>query len=283
LQVETEPDSPGLAPGEAAGAAREGADRLWHEVIREAEEAIRKEKHVASFLKAEVLSAPTLEAFLAGFLASRLESKFLRRAELREMFLECYSESPKILADGMRDILAIGERDPACRTRLAALLFYKGFHALQGYRISHHLWTREQTVTAAYIQHLISERMAVDIHPAARIGAGIFIDHGTGLVIGETAVVEDTVSILHEVTLGGTGKQTGDRHPKVRTGVLIGAGAKILGNVVVGEFAKVGAGSVVLKDVPPHTVVAGVPARILRSDSGHVPAVEMNQGLKNGD
>lgn len=263
--------------------AGEDADSLWREVQREAEATIRKERRIASFLKAEVLSAPALDRFLAAFLASKLESEFLKRQALQEMFLECFAESPQILSDCEKDIRAILERDPACRTKLAALLFYKGFHALQGYRISHHLWTKEQTVTAAYIQHLISGRMAVDIHPAARIGAGIFIDHGTGLVIGETAVVEDTVSILHEVTLGGTGKQTGDRHPKIRTGVLIGAGAKILGNVVVGEFAKVGAGSVVLKDVPPRTVVAGVPARIIRTDSGHVPAVEMNQAIKGGE
>ena len=135
-------------------------------------------------------------------------------------------------------------------------------------------------MTAAYIQHLISERMAVDIHPAARIGSGIFIDHGTGLVIGETAIIDDTVSIMQDVTLGGTGKQTGDRHPKIRTGVLIGAGAKVLGNITVGEYAKVGAGSVVLKDVPPHAVVAGVPAKILRSGAGQVPAEEMNQAFK---
>jgi serine O-acetyltransferase len=256
---------------------------LWLEILNGAEDAMRREKHIVSFLRAEVLSASTLEEFLAGFLSSRLESKFLKRDELREMFMECYAESPEIVVDSMMDIQAILDRDPACRTKLAAILFYKGFHALQGYRISHHLWTKQQSVTANYLQHLISERMAVDIHPAARIGSGIFIDHGTGLVIGETAVVDDTVSILHEVTLGGTGKKAGDRHPKIRTGVLIGAGAKILGNVVVGEFARVGAGSVVLKDVPPHTVVAGVPARIIRSDSGDVPAVEMNQAIKNGD
>jgi serine O-acetyltransferase len=250
---------------------------FWNEVLREAEEVAGKEKHVASFLKAEVMAASSLEEFLSGFLATRLESRFLKRGELEGIFLESYAESPGLLQDCVRDIQAILERDPASRRKLSALLFYKGFHALQSYRISHRLWAGGQTVTAAYIQHLVSERMAVDIHPAARIGSGVFIDHGTGLVIGETAVVDDTVSLMQEVTLGGTGKETGDRHPKIRTGVLIGAGAKVLGNITVGEFAKVGAGSVVLKDVPPRAVVAGVPARILRSDSGHVPAEEMNQ------
>lgn len=262
---------------------RESLPIFWNEVLREAEEVAGKERHIVSFLGAEVLAAPTLEEFLAGFLSGRLESRFLPRGELKEMFLEGYRGSPGLLQDCVRDIRAILERDPACRRKLSALLFYKGFHALQCHRISHRLWIGGQTVTAAYIQHLISERMAVDIHPAARIGSGIFIDHGTGLVIGETAVVDDTVSLLQEVTLGGTGKETGDRHPKIRTGVLIGAGAKVLGNITVGEYAKVGAGSVVLKDVPPHTVVAGVPARILRSDSGHVPAEEMNQGFKSGE
>lgn len=255
----------------------------WRDVLAEAEEAARKEKHVSSFLKSEVVAAPSLGEFLAGYLSSKLETRYLGRGELKEMCLGIYAESPKILSDGLKDLHAILERDPACRTKLSALLFYKGFHALQCHRISHHLWMQDQRFTAALLQNLISERLAADIHPGARIGSGVFIDHGTGLVIGETAVVEDTVSILHEVTLGGTGKHTGDRHPKVRTGVLIGAGAKILGNVEVGEYAKVGAGSVVLKDVPAHTVVAGVPARVIRSDSGHVPAEEMNQLLKNGD
>lgn len=258
----------------------ESLPHFWSEVLLEAEQSARKERHLASFLEAEVMAASSLEGFLAGFLSSRLETRFLQRGELEEMFLEGYGGSPGLLMDGVRDIQAVLERDPACKGRLSALLFYKGFHALQGYRISHRLWKEGQAMTAAYIQHLISERMAVDIHPAARIGSGIFIDHGTGLVIGETAIIDDTVSIMQDVTLGGTGKQTGDRHPKIRTGVLIGAGAKVLGNITVGEYAKVGAGSVVLKDVPPHAVVAGVPAKILRSGAGQVPAEEMNQAFK---
>jgi serine O-acetyltransferase len=172
--------------------------------------------------------------------------------------------------------LAARTRDPAARGYAQPFLYYKGFHALQAYRVAHWLWGHKRHGLAAHLQNRISEAFGVDVHPAARIGSGILIDHGTSVVIGETAVVEDNVSLLHEVTLGGTGKESGDRHPKVRRGALIGAGAKILGNVEIGMGAKVAACSVVLKDVPPHTTVAGIPARVVGRCTVAEPALEMD-------
>jgi serine O-acetyltransferase len=163
------------------------------------------------------------------------------------------------------DMTAVFERDPACTSMLEPILYFKGFHALQSHRVAHSLWTQGRRSLASFLQNRISEAFGMDIHPAARIGRGIMIDHGTGVVIGETAVVEDDVSLLQGVTLGGTGKETGDRHPKVRRGALICAGATVLGNIEIGECAKVGAASVVLKDVPPRTTAVGVPARIVGS------------------
>lgn len=255
--------------------------KLWTMIHAEAEEASVREKAMAPLLKKLVLAHGSLEDFLADFLSMKLDSPLLGHAALRKIVETSLAESPKIVSDCSRDIHAICERDPACRGKLNAVLFYKGFHALQCYRVARHQLLKGQAMTASLLQNVISEKLAADIHPGARIGSGVFIDHGTGLVIGETAVVGDTVSILHEVTLGGTGKETGDRHPKVGTGVLIGAGAKILGNVIIGEYAKVGAGSVVLRDVPPHAVVAGVPAKILREDATSNPAQDMDQFLKN--
>ncbi len=181
----------------------------------------------------------------------------------------------------LADLVCRKRRDPACRSYLGALLHMKGFQALQAYRVAHWLWGQGREALALLLQGRIAGTFAVDIHPAARIGSGIMMDHATGIVIGETAVVGDNVSMLHGVTLGGTGKDVGDRHPKVRRGVLIGAGAKILGNIVIGEGAKVGAGSVVLNDVPPHSTVAGVPARMIGRPGVDQPALEMDQSLPN--
>lgn len=177
------------------------------------------------------------------------------------------------------DIQAVNERDSACCSLVTPLLYFKGFHALQAYRIAHWLWRQGRKPLALFLQNRISSVFAVDIHPAARIGKGIMFDHATGIVIGETAVVEDNVSIMQSVTLGGTGKEAGDRHPKVRKGVLISAGAKILGNIEVGECAKVGAGSVVLKDVPPRSTVAGVPARIIGENRCLQPSRDMDHHI----
>jgi serine O-acetyltransferase len=257
-------------------------DGIWEiirtEVAREAE----NEPILASYLHATILKHDTLEDALSFHLAGKLATPSLPAMLLREVFDEALAKSPG-LRDAIRaDIEAVRERDPACRGYFEPLLYFKGLHALESYRVSHWLWEQGRTALALYLQNQISERFAVDIHPAARLGAGIFIDHGTGVVIGETAVVEDHVSMLQEVTLGGTGKQKGDRHPKVRRGVLIGAGAKILGNVEIGEGAKIGAGSVVLDPVPPHSTVAGVPAVVVGRPGVDEPALDMDHRIRRG-
>jgi serine O-acetyltransferase len=178
-----------------------------------------------------------------------------------------------------RDLTAVVERDPAARGTAQPFLYYKGFHALEAYRVAHWLWSNGRNALALHLQNRISEVFAVDIHPAARIGKGILIDHATSVIIGETAVVGDDVSMLHEVTLGGTGKESGDRHPKVGNGVLIGAGAKILGNIIIGEGSKIAAGSVVLKEVPPHSTVAGIPARVVGKLMSVIPSHVMDQNV----
>ncbi len=215
----------------------------------------------------------------AECLTYRLTRKLVNHAAsitvLHDTFMECFSNELTLQQKVAFDMNAVCERDPACPDSLTPLLYFKGFQALICYRISHHLWQNGRTEFALYLQSLISETFAVDIHPAARIGYGILLDHATGFVAGETTVIENNVSILHEVTLGGTGKDRGDRHPKVRSGVLLGAGAKILGNVEIGEGARVGAGSVVLNSVPPHTSVAGVPAKIIGATKDVSPALGM--------
>jgi serine O-acetyltransferase len=198
---------------------------------------------------------------------------------IREFMGEAFDASPDVRVAIRADLEAVVKRDPASHGVSEPFLHYKGFHALEAYRVAHWLWQAGRHALACYLQNRISEVFAVDIHPAARIGKGILIDHATSVVIGETAVVDDDVSMLHEVTLGGTGKTTGDRHPKVRHGVLIGAGAKILGNVEIGEGSKVAAGSVVLTDVPPHTTVAGVPATVIGVPDTAEPSLEMDHGI----
>ncbi|MDP9128589.1 MAG: serine O-acetyltransferase, partial [Pseudomonadota bacterium] len=193
----------------------------------------------------------------------------------------CYNADPAIVEAGQYDLIAITERDPAAKNILVPFLFFKGFRALQAYRVAHWLWRMERRTLASYFQSRISSCFVVDIHPAAVIGKGIMMDHAHGVVIGETAVVEDNVSFLHNVTLGGTGKEKGDRHPKIRSGVMIGAGAKILGNIEIGAGARVAAGSLVLKNVAPHVTVAGVPARIIGNAGCESPAQEMDQTLRD--
>jgi len=187
-----------------------------------------------------------------------------------------------VAKNAVRDMLAINERDPACQTPLEPFLFFKGFQAITTYRAAHFLWNQGRRALALYFQSICNEAFGTDIHPASRIGCGILLDHATGLVIGETAIVEDNVSILHEVTLGGTGKDQGDRHPIVRSGVLIGAGAKLLGRIEIGECAKIGAGSVVLENVAPRNTVAGVPAVVVGQATQNSPAMDMNQTLECG-
>ena len=179
-----------------------------------------------------------------------------------------------------RDLSAVQERDPAARSMIVPFLYFKGFHALQAHRAAHWFWLQGRTALALYLQSQVSEVFNVDIHPAARIGKGILMDHGTGVVIGETAVIGDDVSLLHEVTLGGTGKESGDRHPKVGRGVMIGAGAKILGNITIGEGSKIAAGSVVLSDVPAHSTVAGIPAKVVGRPKTTTPSLLMDQAVE---
>ena len=198
---------------------------------------------------------------------------------IREIIEDAYQNERSLIHAAEIDIKAIRDRDPACNSFSSPLLFFKGFHALQSHRVAHWLWSQERHSLAFYFQNQISAIFGVDIHPAAALGCGIMLDHATGLVVGETAVVEEDVSILHGVTLGGTGKASGDRHPKIRRGVLIGANASIIGNVEIGEGAKVGAGSVVMETVPPHVTVAGVPAVIVGKPVGEIPAFDVDQSF----
>ena len=260
----------------------EEADPIWEAIRSEAQEDAQKEPMLASFLHAVILNHSTLEDALSFHLASKLDSSTLNATSLRDLIDEAFNDDPSIGEAIRKDISAVCTRDPACRGYSMILLHYKGYHALQSYRVAHYYWNNDRQPLALYLQSRISEVFAVDIHPAARIGYEILMDHATGIVIGETAVVEDQVSMLHAVTLGGTGKETGDRHPKIRRGVLISAGAKILGNVEVGEGAKVGSGAVVLEDVPPHTTVAGIPAVIVGRPVSDQPALEMDHRLNTG-
>ncbi|HIA47522.1 MAG TPA: serine O-acetyltransferase [Candidatus Hydrogenedentes bacterium] len=255
------------------------SDQIWDTIRDEAKEQAELEPMLAGFLYATILNHGSLEDALSFLLSSKLESSTLPSASVRDLIDEAYKNDPDIGEAIREDISAVCQRDPACQGFNSILLYYKGYHALQAYRAGHYFWKQNRKSLASYFQSRISEVFGVDIHPAARIGKGILIDHATSVVIGETAVVEDYVSMLHEVTLGGTGKETGDRHPKVRHGVLISAGAKILGNVEIGENAKVGAGAVVLEDVPPHTTVVGVPAKVIGTPRAESPALEMNHSL----
>lgn len=264
----------------AEAAAEAPADALWRELRLEAERERAREPALAHFLDAAILARRGLADALVWVLSHDLASPRLDQPGLAALFAEAHARDPA-LADGARaDLEAVRDRDPALDRYYPALLFFKGFHALQAYRIAHRLWRDGRELAALLVQSRMSQTYGVDIHPAARIGAGIMIDHATGVVIGETAVVEDNVSILHEVTLGGTGKETGDRHPKVRAGVLIGAGAKLLGNVEIGAGARVGAGSVVLADVPAHRTVVGVPAaEVAATPESESPALTMDHRL----
>jgi len=252
---------------------------VWAQIRREAERERVREPALGEFLDSTILSRKGLMDSLAWILSHELASPMASQERLRELFDEVHAGDPAI-GDGARaDLRAVRDRDPALETCFPALLFFKGFHALQAYRIAHRLWSEGRDLAALLVQSRMAQVYGVDIHPAAKIGRGIMIDHATGVVVGETAVVEDDVSILHEVTLGGTGKETGDRHPKVRAGVLIGAGAKLLGNVEIGAGAKVGAGSVVLADVPAHRTVVGVPAVVVGAPESDTPALTMDHRL----
>lgn len=252
---------------------------LWAEMRRQAEKIVAEEPIIAHVANDFVLTRDNF----AEALSARIAHKLSRTPKEYETFFslarEAFAGTPFALVQAQNDMKATLERDPACGSVLAPFLWFKGFLALASYRVAHHFWNAGRRHIASYLQSHVSETFSVDIHPAARIGCGILLDHATGFVVGETAVIENNVSILHAVTLGGTGKTRGDRHPKVRSGVLIGAGAKILGNIEIGTCAKVGAGSVVLENVPAHTTVAGVPAKIVGVATEAEPCQEMNHNF----
>jgi len=260
-------------------ASIEPCDPVWARVREEAESVITKEPALAGFLSATILSNQNLERALSSRLAQLLESADLGAMYIRGLFDEAIAGDPDIAQALRADIAATIDRDPACNRAIEPLLYFKGFQAVQTYRIARWLWTHGRNDLALFLQSRASKVFGVDIHPGARIGRGIFLDHATGVVIGATAVVDDDVSMLHGVTLGGTGKESGDRHPKVRHGVMIGAGASILGNIEIGRCAMIAAGSVVLQAVPANTTVAGVPARVVGKASCAEPARSMNQAL----
>lgn len=252
------------------------ADTIWNAIIEETRIQADREPILASFLQATILNHQTLEAALSFHLANKLDSPTVSAMLIREVIQEALNSDSNIGATVRADLIAVKTRDSACNNLAEPFLYFKGFHALQSYRIAHWLWAQKRESLALFLQNQISMVFGVDIHPAAKIGQGILIDHATGIVIGETAVVEDNVSILQGVTLGGTGKECGDRHPKVREGVLVSASATILGNIEIGQGAKIAAGSVVLKPVEPHTTVAGVPAVVVGRPTSQQPALEMN-------
>ncbi len=254
-------------------------DTVWETIQQETREQAATEPALASFLHACILNHNSFEAALSYHLAQKLESPAISALQVREIIDEATSKDLSIGAAARADIEAVRERDSACDQNCLPFLYFKGYHALQCYRISHWLWQQGRTALSYFFQSHIALTFGVDIHPAAQIGKGIMLDHATGIVIGETAVVGDNVSIMQSVTLGGTGKQSGDRHPKVCSGVLISAGAKILGNITIGQGAKIGAGSVVLKCVKPHTTVVGVPAKQVGKPQTNAPALDMNHEI----
>ncbi len=256
------------------------AGRLWTMMRREAEAAVRRDPPMGRAIERTLLRHDSLADALGHRLAQKLGDEDFSCEDIVGLAEEAFAAEHDILSAVSADLTAILDRDAACPDHITPFLFFKGFQSLQACRIAGWLWRQRREHLAHLLQSRISEVFGVDIHPAARLGRGILLDHATGIVIGETAVVEDDVSMLQEVTLGGTGKDCGDRHPKIRRGVLIGAGAKILGNIEVGEGAKVGAGSIVLADVAPYTTVVGVPARpvgVVRQ--GSMPGLTMDQSL----
>ncbi len=253
-------------------------ENLWPKLLAEAERKAQQEPILGSYFYATILNHGSFGAGLSFRLASKLDNPMIPTMLIRDVVSEAMAAEPGILDAAKVDILSIFARDPACEDLSTPFLFYKGFHALQAHRIAHWLWHQGRRTLACFFQNQISVTLGVDIYPAAQIGSGIMFDHATGIVIGETAVVEDDVSILHSVTLGGTGKIAGDRHPKIRRGVLLSAGCKVIGNIEVGAGAKVAAGSVVLKDVPANATVAGVPAKVV-GESEDIPAHHMNQQI----
>ncbi|MBK1636910.1 serine O-acetyltransferase [Rhodovulum adriaticum] len=256
-------------------------DPVWKRICAEAEAAVEEEPLLGSLIHGGLLHHDGLEDALAYRFALKLSSGEMSEQLLREIADAAYAADAGLCKAARADLMAVYDRDPACHRFIQPILFFKGFQALQAYRVAHHLWSEGRRDMAYLIQMRVSEMFGVDIHPAARLGQGIMIDHAHSIVIGETAVVGDNVSMLHSVTLGGTGKEEEDRHPKIGDGVLIGAGAKVLGNIRVGCCSRIAAGSVVLSEVPPHSTVAGVPAKIVGEAGCDQPSVTMDHRLRD--
>lgn len=259
--------------------AKPSVDPIWHSVREDAQRAVEAEPSLSTFMYTSILNQPTLEDAVAHRIAERLDHPDVPADLIRQAY-DGLLQDGKAFSDAVRiDLQAVYDRDPACKRFIEPLLYLKGFHAIQAHRLAHWLWRQERHDFALYLQSRSSSVFQTDINPAAQIGKGIFLDHATGFVVGETAVVGDDVSILHSVTLGGTGKEGADRHPKIGNGVLIGAGAKILGNLKIGDCSKIAAGSVVLNPVPAHKTVAGVPAKVVGESGCAEPSRMMDQML----
>ncbi|WP_306030762.1 serine O-acetyltransferase [Stappia sp. MMSF_3263] len=258
-------------------------DPVWDRLREEAEAMVRCEPALASFAYETVLNHDRLEEAVVHRLADRLGHVVVSPSLIRQTYLEALVDSREIAEAFRVDLVAVYDRDPACTRFLEPLLYFKGFHALQTHRLANWLWRRGRKDFALYLQSRSSETFQVDIHPAVPVGVGVFMDHATGIVVGATAQIGDNVSILQNVTLGGTGKEEGDRHPKIRNGVLVGAGAKVLGNIEIGHCSKIASGSVVLTDVPANSTVAGVPARVVGAAGCAEPSRTMNQLLASDE
>ncbi len=258
-------------------------DPVWLRICEEAQESVEREPLIGALVHDGVLQHAGFDHALGYRLAMKLASSEMSAQTVSEIARMAYTAEPSLTQDARADLVATYDRDPACHRFIQPLMFFKGFQAVQAYRLGHHLFTTGQHDLAYFVQMRVSEVFGVDIHPAATIGKGIMIDHAHSIVIGETAVVGDNVSMLHSVTLGGTGKEEEIRHPTIGNGVLIGAGAKVLGNITVGHCSRIAAGSVVLQDVPPMKTVAGVPAKIVGEAGCSQPSVTMHQMLGQVD
>jgi len=254
-------------------------ETFWLRVQEEAKLVVEREPLLASYIHACILAHHNFETALSFILSNKMSDEVMSAIAIREVFDQAYLLTPDMVESAVFDVKAAFDRDPAVESYLTVLMHFKGFHSIQAHRLAHYLWGNGRSDLALFLQSRNSVTFGVDIHPAAQIGRGVMFDHATGIVIGETAVVEDNVSILQSVTLGGTGNESGDRHPKIRQGVMLGSGAKVLGNIQVGRGSKVGAGSVVLKDVPEHVTVVGVPAKIVGKPKCDSPCETMEQNV----
>ena len=257
-------------------------DPIWDSIRNEAEAAAAKDPLLTAFLYSTILNQNSLEEAVIQRISERLDHGDIPANLLRQTFHEMLEDGDDWSKTLRVDLQAVYDRDPACMRFLEPLLYFKGFHAIQTHRLAHWLWNRGRTDFALYLQSRSSAVFQTDINPAAPIGKGLFLDHATGIVVGQTARIGDNCSILQGVTLGGTGKEGGDRHPKIGNGVMIGAGAKVLGNISIGNCSRIAAGSVVLKPVPANKTVAGVPARVVGEAGCQEPSRSMDQ-LLSGD